>query len=133
MLFFNLFFIVISPNTLFFPPTVQHGDPVTHTHIFFSPFCVWHFLSEMLMADPVSFQTLLRLRRTVQWELCGHQAIMWQLHADILLSDPSTHHALHCPLIAPFFPGLALTDECLPRQSKTFRSDLEGKTHMADL
>ena len=37
-IFFNLFFIIISPNTLFFPPTVQHGDPVTHTciHNFFS-------------------------------------------------------------------------------------------------
>ena len=35
----NLFiYIVISPNTIFFP-TVQHGDPVTHTciHNFFFP------------------------------------------------------------------------------------------------
>ena len=43
--FIYLFIIVISPNTLFFPPTLQHGDLVTYTciHNFFSH-CLFYFL-----------------------------------------------------------------------------------------
>ena len=47
--FFNLFFIVISPTTLF-SPTVQHGNPVTHTciHNFFLPLCCVVSISTLL-------------------------------------------------------------------------------------